>query len=277
MKHFTIENETSNITVHGSAKEAEAVPNSERFGTEAALAKLAGDWPMSRLVEIYNSLPGATPVNKFKDRATAVGRIWKAIQTLDGAEPEASQQEPAEQPTEAATGEVAGTAVPATVAPQGADVKPAEGTSEEEATPAEPPAETATIDMAKCIELLQIAAAAQGAFWDAARELEEAIGFEVDATRDLEEVTVEQLVEENQASRKRKSSARGPRENSKTMQVIEMLKRPEGTTLEEIMTAMQWQKHTTRAMLSAGGSLIKKHGLNVTSEKVGEQRRYYIK
>jgi hypothetical protein len=39
MKSFTIENETNNITVHNSAKEAEAVPNSERFGSEAALAK----------------------------------------------------------------------------------------------------------------------------------------------------------------------------------------------------------------------------------------------
>jgi hypothetical protein len=43
------------------------------------------------------------------------------------------------------------------------------------------------------------------------------------------------------------------------------------------MTAMKWQKHTTRAMLSAGGSLIKKHNLNVTSEMAGEVRRYYIK
>jgi hypothetical protein len=56
-----------------------------------------------------------------------------------------------------------------------------------------------------------------------------------------------------------------------------MLKREGGTTLEEIMTAMQWQKHTTRAMLSAGGSLTKKHGLVVTSEKVGDKRVYSIK
>jgi len=269
MKVFTIENDTNNIMLHASAQEAEAVANAEQFRNEAQLAKLAADWPTARLVEIYNGLPGVNPVAKFKDRPTAVSRIWKAIQTLGGAEPETSQAE--------ATGEVADADVPATVAPQGADVAPAEGTSGNEATPAEPPAETAPIDMVKCIELLQIAGAAQGAFWDAARELEEAIGFEVDATRDLEEVTIEQLVEENQASQKRKSSARGPRENSKTSQVIEMLKRPEGTTLEEIMTAMQWQKHTTRAMLSAGGSLIKKHGLAVTSEMVGETRRYYIK
>ena len=80
MKNFTIENETNNIMIHGSAKEAEAAPNSERFGNEAALAKLAADWPAARLVEIWNSLPGETAVKKFKDRATAVSRIWKAIQ-----------------------------------------------------------------------------------------------------------------------------------------------------------------------------------------------------
>jgi hypothetical protein len=56
-----------------------------------------------------------------------------------------------------------------------------------------------------------------------------------------------------------------------------MLKREGGTTLEEIMTEMGWQKHTTRAMLSAGGSLTKKHGLTVTSEKVGDKRVYSIK
>ena len=86
MKTFTIENDTNNITVYGSAKEAEAVPNSERFGTEGALGKLAANWPAARLVEIYNSLPGVTEVKKFKDRATAVSRIWKAIQTLGQAE-----------------------------------------------------------------------------------------------------------------------------------------------------------------------------------------------
>jgi hypothetical protein len=82
MKTFTIEIETNNITIHGSAKEAEAAADSERFGNEATLAKLAAKWPAARLVEIWNSLPGATPVKKFKDRATATSRIWRAIQDL---------------------------------------------------------------------------------------------------------------------------------------------------------------------------------------------------
>src|SRR5580658_2822135 len=66
MKNFTIENETNNITIHSSAKEAEAVPNSERFGNEAALAKLAAGWPAARLVETWNSLPGETPVKSSR-------------------------------------------------------------------------------------------------------------------------------------------------------------------------------------------------------------------
>ena len=94
MKNFTIENETNNITLHGSAKEAEAVPNSERFSNEAALAKIAANWPAARLAEIWNSLPGETPVRKFKDRATAASRIWKALQTLGQAAPAAEEPAP---------------------------------------------------------------------------------------------------------------------------------------------------------------------------------------
>src|SRR6202051_1334383 len=95
MKTFTIENETNNITIHATAQEDEAGANAERFRNEAGLAKLAADWPAARLVDIWNSLPGAAPVKKFKDRATAVNRIWKAIQSLgDAAVPaEATENE----------------------------------------------------------------------------------------------------------------------------------------------------------------------------------------
>ena len=96
------------------------------------------------------------------------------------------------------------------------------------------------------------------------------------------DVAPEEAPAKNKATRAKKApkaatNAGAPREGSKTSQVIAMLKREGGTTLEEIMTAMGWQKHTTRAMLSAGGSLTKNHGLVVTSEKVGEKRTYSIK
>jgi hypothetical protein len=87
MKIVTVENETNNITVHASVQEAEAIPDSQHFSSEFVLAKMASDWPAARLVEIWNSLPGASPVKKFADRATAVSRIWKALQNLGDATP----------------------------------------------------------------------------------------------------------------------------------------------------------------------------------------------
>ena len=127
MKNFTIENETNNITVHGSAKEAEAVPNSERFSNEAALAKLAANWPAARLVEIWNSLPGETPVKKFKDRATAVSRIWKAIQSLGQAAPAAEEPAPVPETAPVAefpSSEASETAQPEAVIPESHGTRP---------------------------------------------------------------------------------------------------------------------------------------------------------
>lgn len=73
-----------------------------------------------------------------------------------------------------------------------------------------------------------------------------------------------------------KPTGSGPRATSKTAQLIELLRRPKGATLEEIMAKFSWQSHTTRALMSAGGSLAKKHGITVISEKVGEARTYRI-
>jgi hypothetical protein len=92
MKIFTIENETNNITIHATTQDAEAVANAERFRNESGLNKLAADWPAARLVEIWNSLPGATPLKKFTDRQTAVSRIWKALQSLGQVAPAAEEQ-----------------------------------------------------------------------------------------------------------------------------------------------------------------------------------------
>jgi len=74
--------------------QAEALANTERFRSEAGLAKLAANWPAARLVDIWNSLPGSTPVKKFTDRKTAVNRIWKAIQSLGNTAEVETTQEP---------------------------------------------------------------------------------------------------------------------------------------------------------------------------------------
>ena len=50
------------------------------FASEEELQNLAGEWPMKRLVEIWNRLPGVESVARFSDRRTALRRIWRALQ-----------------------------------------------------------------------------------------------------------------------------------------------------------------------------------------------------
>jgi hypothetical protein len=94
MKTFTIHNATNTVTAHAAVKDAAAVPDAARFASQSALAKLAAGWPAARLIEIWNNLPGATPVRKFKDRDAAVSRIWKAVQSV-GQPAQATADEPA--------------------------------------------------------------------------------------------------------------------------------------------------------------------------------------
>jgi hypothetical protein len=55
------------------------------------------------------------------------------------------------------------------------------------------------------------------------------------------------------------------RQGSKTEQVLELLKRPEGATLKELMKTTGWQPHSVRGFIS--GTLGKKMGLAVESAK----------
>jgi hypothetical protein len=81
MTIFTIDKD-NNITAFTSTKTANSNPETDRFRSAKELAKLARKWPASRLIEIWNSLPGVSPVRKFTSRQVAIDRIWKAIQNL---------------------------------------------------------------------------------------------------------------------------------------------------------------------------------------------------
>jgi len=50
------------------------------FASEQEFEELIHEWPMKRLVEIWNRLPGLEPVARFTDRKTAIRRIWRALQ-----------------------------------------------------------------------------------------------------------------------------------------------------------------------------------------------------
>lgn len=57
---------------------------------------------------------------------------------------------------------------------------------------------------------------------------------------------------------------------TKQQQVIDLLRRKGGTTLEELATLAAWLPHSTRAFVTG----LKKKGYAITSEKVDGVRRY---
>jgi hypothetical protein len=59
-----------------------------------------------------------------------------------------------------------------------------------------------------------------------------------------------------------------PRAGTKQAQMIEMLKRPEGATVEQIAAATGWQHHTIRGAIS--GALKKKLGLAIEATRTRE-------
>jgi DNA-binding MarR family transcriptional regulator len=66
---------------------------------------------------------------------------------------------------------------------------------------------------------------------------------------------------------------RAPRKDSKQAQLIAMLRRAKGASIEEIVEALEWQPHTVRGAIA--GALKKKLGLDVTSEKDDKRGRIY--
>jgi hypothetical protein len=72
---------------------------------------------------------------------------------------------------------------------------------------------------------------------------------------------------------KSKPKAHSIRADSKQAKLIEMLMRPKGASIDEIVTAFGWQPHTVRGAIA--GALKKKLGLNVVSEKCEGRGRIY--
>jgi hypothetical protein len=85
------------------------------------------------------------------------------------------------------------------------------------------------------------------------------------------EALIDQLWSAIEASPDPEPDAKRP---SKQDDVVAMLRRPEGATVDEVARAMGWQRHTVRGVFS--GTLKKKLGLTTASAKEERGRVYRI-
>jgi hypothetical protein len=76
-------------------------------------------------------------------------------------------------------------------------------------------------------------------------------------------------------AKKRVSKSKAPtsRADSKQAQLIKMLERPDGATIDEIVKKLEWQSHTVRGAIA--GALKKRLKLKVESEKIESRGRVY--
>ena len=166
---FAIDAENTITTFPAAAQIPEG---QEHFGTEKELAAASASWPADRLVQIWNSFAGVAgfgadlkPVKKFTDRKSAIARIWKAIQKLDGAPTEASTTEaavtPAKAPKAAKSAKKAAKAAPAKA---GKTTKPAKNAAKA-GLPREFSKKAIVIDMLRAKGGATMAAIAKAADW----------------------------------------------------------------------------------------------------------------
>ena len=70
----------SAYATQAEAAKAAAAEGGSTFETFRGLTTITKLKPVQLLVDCWNSLPGVTPVKRFKDRESAVRRIWAVIE-----------------------------------------------------------------------------------------------------------------------------------------------------------------------------------------------------
>jgi hypothetical protein len=101
----------------------------------------------------------------------------------------------------------------------------------------------------------------------------EAQSQEADMARKITKTKSRKPVTKQSKKAKQVRGTSTPRADTKQAQMIALLKRSEGATIEEITKLTSWQPHTVRGAIA--GALKKRLGLKVTSEKTDDRGRVY--
>jgi hypothetical protein len=241
--------------LHFSLRHSQGSQRSRRaqaFATEEQFADAIGN-DTTRLIEIWNSLPGVKPVKKFTNRKVATERIWRAIQGLAGPAAPAAEEAPAELTAPVPTPE------PET---------PFDGI---EASPGPVVSETqASIETA----VAQVGDQPAYAQAEPGEPVATAGAQEPDVAPRKVKATKKATAAKNAPKGKKTAKGKdaGPREGTKTTQVVALLQRKGGATLAEIMEKMGWQRHTVRGFMAGA---MKKAGFTVESFKNATDERTY--
>jgi hypothetical protein len=91
--------------------------------------------------------------------------------------------------------------------------------------------------------------------------------------RDSARASAPKGTKQESTKRSRPDGALAPK-TTKLQTILDLLGQPEGTTVAAIMTATGWQKHSVRGFFA--GTVRKKLGLTLVSEKVDDQRVYRV-
>jgi hypothetical protein len=254
MRTFTIDG-NSQILVFASKKEAAAASATDAFTNQDEFAELTAEWPMQRLVGIWNGLPGVNPISKFTSRKIAVDRLWKAIQDREvAAKPEPAAPETTVADATIPAGECRNLMLPRSIRkgvpaqPDLAAIEPQSPTIEQLQAVPETPDHSAEPIAPVSAQAADVAAVVEGP---------------------TQEPTPAKKARKTSQKAKTQQQDSGPREGSKAAQVVAMLQREGGATISEIMSTMGWQKHTVRGFMAG---TMKKAGYTVE----GGERTYRL-